>query len=189
MNAIKRLIRCIKTASDDFLGISSTPKIINDHLITLQLLDNRKSDKLAAVAERWMSVVSVRSGILAAGYPFDLAHYRHGYRYDQAANRFAAEFSTLWHVVRSSAVLLKLYAAMSENERFSTFVLNMSDSVRLYFWTSEMICTWIAYMRRYIASENCALLGRSDIRCHWIAIQSVVRGLITSNALVMAGRS
>lgn len=68
---------------------------------------------------------------------------------------------------------------MSENERFSTLVLNMSDSRCLYFRTSEMICTWIAYRRVYIASENCALLGRSDIRCHWIAIQSVVRGHIT----------
>lgn len=38
-----------------------------------------------------------------------------------------------------------LYARMSENERFSTLVLNVSDSRCLYFRTSEMICTWIAY--------------------------------------------
>lgn len=39
--------------------------------------------------------------------------------------------------------LVTLY--LSENERFSTLVLNMSDSRCLYFRTSEMICTWIAY--------------------------------------------
>ncbi len=38
-----------------------------------------------------------------------------------------------------------LYARMSENERFSTLVLNVSDSRCLYFRTSKMICTWIAY--------------------------------------------
>jgi len=68
-----------KAASDDFLGISSTLKSINDHLITLQLLDNRKSDKLAAVAERWMSAASVWSGILAPCYSVDFS--QHWYRY------------------------------------------------------------------------------------------------------------
>ena len=90
-----------KAASDDFLGISSTLKSINDHLITLQLLDNRKSDKFAPIPKRWMSVVSVQSGVLAPCYSVDLAHYRHGYGYDQAGNGFTAEFSTFWHVVRS----------------------------------------------------------------------------------------
>ena len=99
-----------KAASDDFLGVSSTLKSINDHLIALQLLDNRKSDKFAPIPKRWMSVVSVRSGILAPCYSVDLAHYRHGYRYDQAGNGFAAEFSTLLHGGALSGGLRKLYA-------------------------------------------------------------------------------
>ena len=86
-----------KAASDDFLGISSTLKSINDHLIALQFLDNRKPDKFAPVAKGWVSVIAVVSGILAPCYSVDLAHYRHGYGYDQAGNGFAAEFSTLLH--------------------------------------------------------------------------------------------